>query len=291
MTSTVADERLLLGAPATITGRFRDQHGELAAPSGTVTVAVTDGAGAEVYAAGTATDAGSTGVYSLDISAADTASLDVLTAVWTADGDDQTVTTRHAVVGGYYASVAELRAADEVYADTAKYPDAALRDARALVEDEFESVTGRAFVPRFRIDVRELDRLTPRLNLAEPVRAIRWATLSDGDGSSTDLDVSAVEVTQASVAHRPAGWPAGTITIGYEYGYGRPPADVLGAFLLRLRDVANRNRRGIPDRTSTFTATDSGGTFSLVVPGQRGSITAIGDVDVVLRRYTGPGIA
>ncbi len=51
--------------------------------------------------------------------------------------------------------------------------------------------------------------------------------------------------------------------------------------------------RGVPDRTSSFTSGENGGTFSLIVPGQRGSKTGIPDVDVVLDRWSmrTPGIA
>lgn len=68
---------------------------------------------------------------------------------------------------------------------------------------------------------------------------------------------------------------------------------MLGAFLTRVRDVLNRSNRGVPDRTSSFTSGENGGTFALIVPGQRGSKTGIPDVDVVLDRWSmrTPGIA
>ena len=82
------------------------------------------------------------------------------------------------------------------------------------------------------------------------------------------------------------------IVIEYLHGYDRPPADVLEAFYLRVRDILNRQHRGVPDRATTFTS-EVGGTYSLLVAGRNGSITGIPDVDVVLRRYSRrtPGIA
>ena len=59
----VADEQILAGSSATITGRFRDQDGDLVDPTGPVTVTVTRSDGTPVLtAAATTTPSGTVGV-------------------------------------------------------------------------------------------------------------------------------------------------------------------------------------------------------------------------------------
>ncbi|HNH37980.1 MAG TPA: hypothetical protein PK912_06010, partial [Microthrixaceae bacterium] len=79
----VADEQILAGSSATITGRFRDQDGDLVDPTGPVTVTVTRSDGTAVLtAAATTAPSGTVGVRQAALSAAQTATLDELTATW-----------------------------------------------------------------------------------------------------------------------------------------------------------------------------------------------------------------
>lgn len=283
----VADEQILAGSSATITGRFRDQDGDLVDPTGPVTVTVTRSDGTAVLtAAATTAPSGTVGVRQAALSAAQTATLDELTATW-GDGT-QAVTTRIEVVAAYYASVADIRSSDPALTDTGKYPSAAVVAARRLVETEFEDICGVAFVPRYRLSPMRASGAT-RVVLDDPMlRTVRYA-----DGL-TAPQLAAVAASADGVAELPSGtWPSTPWHIGYEHGFDRPPADVLGAFFTRVRDVLNRSNRGVPDRTSSFTSGENGGTFALIVPGQRGSKTGIPDVDVVLDRWSmrTPGIA
>lgn len=290
-----AAERIHQGASATITATLRDQHGEPAAPSGTVTVGVTQADGTVVLAAGTATTSGGVGIVTVGVPASATADLGVLTATWTDGGDSSQTVTAHEIVGGFYATVADLRSADEVFADRARYPDAVLRDARHVVEVEFETVCGVAFVPRyrrFRVPCRgHGDRIFIERMLRRVLSARRYTTATDYDAIDPVM-VAAIPPSDGGDAWLADGWPTGELVVECEVGYDRPPADVLGAFWTRVRDVANRRSRGLPDRTSSFTSAENG-TFSLIVPGQRGAVTGIPDVDVVLDRYSpkAPGIA
>ena len=52
---TIADQRVLVGASASLQSAIRDSDGDLVAAVGTVTVGVTTADGTEVLAAGTAT--------------------------------------------------------------------------------------------------------------------------------------------------------------------------------------------------------------------------------------------
>ena len=286
---TIADQRVLVGASASLQSAIRDSDGDLVAAVGTVTVGVTTADGTEVLAAGTATTSPSTGIYAVAIDPP--TQVDIYVATWTDDGTGISRTTYHEVVGGFYASLAEIRASDGVFQDTTRYPDADVIEARRLVETEFEQITDRAFVPRSRRVHINNRHASSELVLPDPdLRSIR--SVREYNGSSyTSITVSGVMADPAGIARVPGNtsetaWPAADLVVEYEHGSERPPSDVLGAFYTRVRDVLNRPNRGVPDRTSSFTSADNG-TFSLIVPGQAGFVTGIPDVDVVLERYSG----
>lgn len=293
----VADEQILSGTAATITARFYDQDGDLAEPSGTVTVGVVDEAGTTVVASGAATTTGTTGVRTYTLAASATDVPKVLIATWT-NGTIST-TTRVEVVGGFYASVRQIRDSDAVLDDPRKYTAAQIVTARRSVEREFEDFTGVAFVPRYRrVRLNGTGRSMLVLPDAE-LRSVRSVTEYDINNSPTVYDnaeLAAIPANPGGIAVRIDGdvFEPGlsNVVIEYLHGYDRPPADVLEAFYLRVRDILNRQNRGVPDRATTFTS-EVGGTYSLLVAGRGGSITGIPDVDVVLKRYSRriPGIA
>lgn len=293
MRFVAADEQVLVGTPATLTGKFYDQDGELAEPTGTITATVTGADGTVVLAAGTATTAGTTGVRTVSLTAAQNSRLDLLTVEWTNGTTTRTTTVE--VVGGYYASVRTIREADDVLADTRKYPAALIVEARRRVESEFEDLCGVSFVPRYR-RWRTSGKGTHALHLPDTmlrkVRKVRDYGLGLSPTSYYDFtatELAAIPADSQGIAWRTDGffYSRGTdnVVIDYEHGYDRPPSDLDSAFMLRVRDVLNRHNRGVPDRATTFTS-DVGGTYSLLVAGRGGSLTGIPDVDVVLKRYS-----
>lgn len=295
--TVVADEQVLSGTAATITARFSDQDGDLTEPAGTVTVGIVDEAGTTVVAPGAATTSGTTGVRTYTLAASATDAPKVLIATWT-NGTIST-TTRVEVVGGFYASVRQVRDSDAVLDDPRKYSSAQIVAARRSVEREFEDYTGVAFVPRYRrvrLDGTGKDELVLPDSELRSVRSVREYDSDNNFETYTNPELAAIPASRAGVAVRTDGelWERGrsNIVIEYLHGYDRPPADVLEAFYLRVRDILNRQNRGVPDRATTFTS-EVGGTYSLLVAGRNGSITGIPDVDVVLRRYSRriPGIA
>ena len=293
MRLVAADEQILVGTPATLTGKFYDQDGELTEPASTVTVTVTAADGTVVLPAGTATTAGTTGVRTVDLTAADNDRLDLLTVEWT-DGSS-TRTTHVEVVGGYYASVRAIRDADDVLSDTRKYPAALITEARRRVEAEFEDFCGVSFVPRYRrwrMSGAGNQALQLPDRMLRKVRKVRDYGLGISVASYYDFtaaQLAAIPASPEGIAWRTDGlwfWKGtDNVVIDYEHGYDRPPADLQGAFMLRVRDLLNRHNRGVPDRATTFTS-DVGGTYSLLVAGRGGSLTGIPDVDVVLKRYS-----
>ena len=293
MTPFVPDQQVLAGKMATLQVQLRGSDGEVGSAGGTITVGVVKADGSEVLAAGTATSDAGSGVYTVSVPASSIPTPQLLTATWTDSGDPTDVVTYHEVVGGFYASVAGIKATDDVYQDSSRYPNEKIIEARRTVEAEFEDICGRAFVPRFR-RVKITNRTRGEyLVLPDPLmRSFLTARVYDSDGTYEDVEsVSAIQPDNAGIAQLDGGWPLGELVVEYVHGYSQPPADVLGAFTTRIRDVLNRTNRGVPDRTSSFTSAENG-TFSLIVPGMKGSITGIPDVDVVLQRYQEePGLA
>ena len=151
MTVDVSASRVVRGSTATISFQGVDQFGEPADP-GVVTVGVVDSFGDLVVAAGSATTGTGSAPRVFTLTPLQTSQLDVLTASWSSGGA-VIGTTRHEIVGGVYVSVAGLRATEPALAEVAEYPSAKLVEAREQVEAMFEDACGRAFVPRFRVDV------------------------------------------------------------------------------------------------------------------------------------------
>jgi len=278
-----AEEQVTVGSTATVSATFHDQNGEpLVSISGTVTVGVERSDGSTIIAAGGATT-GSGGSRSVALPAGATDRPDVLVATWT--NGTATVVTLIEVVAGFYASVAQIRASDPVLADDEKFTDADLRAVRHLVETEFERITGRAFVPRFaryRMPVSGNAIVLRDYEVDEP--SVSVSTL-DAEGVGTTYTGDSVVLGRSGVV-RLSGRICSTCAVSYVHGFHRPPADVLGAFYLRCVDVLSRPFKGQDSRTETFTNADNGGTFTLIVPGMKGSQTGIPDVDVVLAGYT-----
>lgn len=258
-------DKLLAGAPATIAVELRDQHGELTAPAGTVTVAVERADGTDVLAAGTATVVDGA-ARTVALTAAQTASLDVLVATWK-DGTDVRAVTYHEVVGAFYFAVSEARASDPSLVDETRYPNAEVRRARAAVEDEFERILGFALVPRY--GRARLYSPTNRVVLPHQflrrVTAVRsYASLT----SYTDLTVAdlGVAADEYGIATREDGVAWGTVVVAYEHGLDSPPPDLLAAAFARVRARLNMPKSGIPDRAERYQAAE-GGTYVLSMPG------------------------
>lgn len=262
-------QRVLRGTSATISVTWLDSEGSAASAPGPVTVGVTRADGSEVVAPGTATTAGpGVGQYTFTLTAAQTALLDELSAVWSAGGSTRTTTIE--VVGGYYFSVAEARSTDASLADPARYPTAEVVAARTEVEEEFERICAVSFVPRFRrAEVR--GRLLP-----DPlIRTLRSVTV--GNVAYTTDQVAAVAADRAGVVRLPSG-----AVVGYEHGWDAPPADLRRAAITRLRSRLNAAKSAIPDRAASFTVAE-GGTYRLNTAGE--NKTGIDDIDAVLAGY------
>lgn len=283
MTPITAEDQVAVGSTATVSATFVDQNGEPAAPAGTVTVSAVGPAGAAILPAGTATT-GSGPSRFVELPAGATDAPTVIALEWT--NGTSTIKTLVEVVSSFYATVAAIRSSDAALADVDKFTDADVRAARRLVEVEFERITGRAFVPRFQrelVDVSGSSIVARHYNVEPGTVALETFA---GDGTATPWTGSALVSNPAAGIIRLGSSLCSTCAVSYVHGHHRPPSDVEGAFMLRVLDILSRPFKGQDSRTETFTSADNGGTFTLIVPGMKGSQTGIPDVDVVLAGYT-----
>jgi hypothetical protein len=304
--SPVATQRVLQGVAATVSVTFADQEGTSTSAGGAVTVDIAKADGSVVATARTTTG---TGPYVATLSAAETASLNVLTCTWK-DGATARATTTVEVVGGYYFSAADAVAFDASLKSGTEYPDEKILAVRREVEDECERITGVAWVPRFRrvrldgigypnADTAGFPLLptgsTRTLRLKMPdsvVRAVRSVRLANDASTYTALtntELAAIECTvTGELIRRDFGsfpWGVQNVTVEYEHGHDAPPPDLRHACLTRLRSRLNLENSGVSDRATQFVQ-QGGGIVTLAQPGRAGFETGLPEVDAVYQRYS-----
>lgn len=294
-----ADQRVLVGTPATLTFQPLDSDGGAAAPAGTVTIGITAADGTVVVAAGTATTAAPTGnTRTFALTAAQTAALGWLTATWTDSGAGAHTTTVE-IVGGYYFGLAEANSVPQL--PTANYSTAQLVAARASVEDDWEEIAQVAFVPRYHRE-RVNGMGANQVMLTWPrVRTVRSVRLYATDGtftSWTSTQLASLRWDRDSRVITSAGpnfFTAGVENVIVEYEHGHDslpsPLKVWALRYLRSRLQLTGTTIGIPDRADRSFATDNGAWMTLARPGL--DKTGMPDLDAELARYSlrVPGIA
>lgn len=237
-------DRILSGRGGTLPITVYDSNGAPAdAGGGNGTAAVTDSAGVAVAGSPFTAVHGGTGVYTVTIPAT-LQVLDSYTVNWTFP-DASTAETPFEIVGGFYFTIAELRATDPVLA---AYSADNCRAVRSAVEDRFEQRTEVAFVPRGQRQVVNGDGtysiiITPRNYQGSPLRSVVAVTV-DGVALSAP-DIAVLKVTPYGLIQRPSGiWNVATtsnpwnISILYEHGESEPPAPVKAAALRYARHLA-----------------------------------------------------
>lgn len=262
----VADSVALVGVAANLDAQFHDQDGDLVAAGSTVTVDVARADGT-IIASGASTTTPSTGVYRYALSAANNSQLDLLSLTWK-DGGTARVATVHEIVGGYYFTVADLRAFDKTLTSTEKYPNAAIVQVRREVEAEFEEITGCAWVPRYR-RIRCSGSGSSQLLLPvwapRRVRSVRVYSDATTYTTFTADQLAAVSLDEWGIAIRADGsaWPCGVenLVVEVEHGYGLPPADLKRAAMQRARYRLNMDRTR--DREQASRVTVDGATYEM----------------------------
>jgi hypothetical protein len=263
------DQRVLRGVAASLTWQPVDSDGSPADPGAAVTVDVTRSDGSTI-ATGAATTGTTSAPRAYALAAANNLTLDYLTATWKVGGV-ATATTYISVVGGYYASIAEIRAAEPSLVET-KWPDEVILRARWETEAEFERISGVPFVPRLmrgRYSGTGGSSLVLDHGMLRSVRTIRYYSDATTFQPEQAANTTAIPPNEFGIARfvTYASFNEGlaNVEIFSEHGYDRPPADVRRAFFARVRSRVTMSKSGIPDEATTYTPAEGGG-MSFVAP-------------------------
>lgn len=236
--------------------------------------------GTELLASTPATEAG-TGRFSYTLSPTQTALLDHLRLEWTATlgGTAQTIATTVEVVGGFYFTISEAKALEELSTKSAED----IAHGRTLAEEAFEQACGYAFVPRYARTTFSAGFNSILPLSRKPLRTIRAVSeVSSLGGDPSDVSLSDLALTTSGL-YRSGGWLAGpnNVTVGYEYGADEPPERVKRAVLLLAKTWLTT---GPIDDRATGIPTENG-TITLLTPGIRGTVFGIPEVDAVVEQY------
>lgn len=284
MTSTIALrglQRIRQGATTALARvTLVDQDGAAAAVVGTLTANLERVDGTSL-ATGRATAAGTgTGAYTVTLTAAECATLDVIKVTWI-EGTTTRATTFHRIVGGFMFSIDDLAAKSGMSTVT----QAEMIVARDWITDVIEKNTGVAWVPTY--DVEEFFARTSYVHALDrrPVRTVRSVTIDDVAQTVADIDVDRGSGVLSGVTFHDV------CSVGYEHGFDAPPADLRDAALEGARDRVLRTSSGLSDRTRAIT-NDLGVTQQFSYPGP-GHPTGIDSVDAAIRNHDHrvPGIA
>lgn len=190
-------------------------------------------------------------------------------------------TTEVEVTGGLLFTIKDARDSDSEIADTGQYPGEEIKHFREVVETEFQTITGRSFVPR-----------TVRVPVETDGSDCAWLGLFDCaslvalEGPDGALVASDYVLEPNGLLNGLSGFSEGTrLTAVVDYGFRFPPEDVKRVGLIRLRYLLAAESTGVPDRATSYVA-ESGGTFTLATPGRAGYKTGIPEVDAVLNLYS-----
>lgn len=281
--------QLLVNVQEALSASWYDDNGTLVDP-GVTTVGITDVVGTIIVAAGTAT--AGTGAAARTYALAAQMELDILTVTWTSATYGAFVQTVE-VVGALLFTVREARIFDNsALSNTSTYTSAAIDEARARITDEFESICGVSFVPRYRRDVLSGDG---GYELVLPVGRLRALRTAESRASGTSIWTAYTASELADVLVEPWGlitrdslgsFTTGTrnLRVGYEHGYDTPPLEVKQAALLALRYYLTASN--LSDRAMSIST--EFGTTNLWTPGVSGRGSAIHplpEVDRVLRAH------
>jgi hypothetical protein len=285
----VPHQRILRGVPATLQATFMDQHGEPKTPAGPVTVTVIRWDGTAVVTDATTT-IGTAGKVTAPLTAVQTGTLDLLTAAWTDAASGTVQSTVVEVVGGFYFTLAEARRMPGLE-DGGKVPDDRVFDVRRQVEEEIEDYCGFAWVPRFSV-LTLSGRGTRRLAL--PVAAVRTVRSVALYGTAVSSPVLAkIQAGDEGVLDWTTGtlFPIGdrNIVVAVEHGLDGPTQSLKEAALVRTAERVQSRTSGLPRQSISENA--DGVQINLATPGMGNWLTAIPDVDAVIRRYRSPTIA
>ena len=252
---------------------------------GSVTIGIVDEAGTTVVASATATTSAGSGVYTYSLAAQ--SNLKKLTATWSGTwGSAMTFDTHHEVVGGWYATPAEVRAMDSILGEATTFPLADLIDAIDYATAIIDDYTGVSWTQRYHREVLNgTNSDTIRVSKMFP------ATLLSASINGTALTASQITDTalfdDGTMQRKSDVWtytnPGNLVVIEYEAGAGTvAPNDLRWAARTLARYHLLEQVSRIPDRA--ISVQSEFGQIQLAQPGMNRP-TPLPDVNVVLNRH------
>jgi len=280
------DSRQILRDTAeTLTVTFYSGETGTDASTGSVTIGIVDEAGATVVGSGTSTSSSGSGVYTYDLAAQ--TNLKKLTATWSGTfGSAMTFDTAHEIIGGWYATPAEVRAMDSILGEATTFPLADLIDsidyATAIVDD----YTGASWCQRYhRFVLNGTDSDLIRVPVMFPTTLLSASI----DGTAlTAGEISEVALFDDGLLQRKSDtWaftdPGNLVLIEVEAGVGASaPNDIRWAARTLARYHLLEQVSRIPDRA--ISVQSEFGQIQLAQPGMNRP-TPLPDVNVVLNRH------
>jgi hypothetical protein len=281
---------ILRGTPATLSATFA-QSGAVVDP-GDVTVTVYRDDGTTLVPPTLAAGGGAQ-PRTLQLVTAETQRLDKLRAVWVSPtyGALPTSGYDHEIVGGFYASIAEIRDQPQIRV-TADYPVEKLERARRWWADLVDNHCRQSFIPRYRAETRRLYRDDPHWRVGRPhVRDVYAAVLINPPDADVTLDVTQWTPYPTGRVTLPVGYPhslwRGQLRVFYEHGLDQPDAELFEAGLTAMRHwlIDDRTGRG---RRDMYILNELGQTIQRQTMAGEKRPTGIPEVDTVLneRVYT-----
>jgi len=276
--------QVLRGTAETLSVTF--YSGETAtAADGSVTIGIVDESGATAVPSGTSTTAVGSGVYTYALQAQ--TDLKKLTATWTGTwGTVMTFDTHHEVVGGWYATPAEVRQMDSILGEATTFPLADLIDAIDYSAAIIDDYTGASFVQRYhRFVLNGTDSDLIRLPVMFPTTLL---SASINGAALTAAEISEVALFDDGLLQRKSDtWtytdPGNLVLIEVEAGVGTvAPNDIRWAARTLARYHLLEQVSRIPDRA--ISVQSEFGQIQLAQPGMN-KPSPLPDVNTVLNRH------
>ena len=255
------------------------------AADGAVTIGIVDATGATVVAGGTSTTAVGSGVYTYALAAQ--SNLKKLTATWSGTwGSAMTFDTHHEIVGGWYATPAEVRAMDSILGEATTFPLADLIDAIDYSTAIIDDYTGTSWVQRYHREILNgTNSDTIRVSKMFPATLLSASINGTAFTSQEQTDTALFD--DGTMQRKSNVWtytnPGNLVVIEYEAGVVTvAPNDLRWAARTLARYHLLEQVSRIPDRA--ISVQSEFGQIQLAQPGMNRP-TPLPDVNVVLNRH------
>ena len=252
---------------------------------GAVTIGIVDEAGATVVASGTSATSAGSGVYTYALAAQ--SNLKNLTATWSGTwGSAMEFQTHHEVVGGWYATPAEVRNMDSISGESSTFPLADLIDAIDYAAAIIDDYTGVSWVQRYhRFVLNGTDTDTIRLPVMFPTTLLSASV--DGSALSASKIAEVAMFDDGLLQRKSDLWdytdPGNLVVIEVEAGVDtHAPNDIRWAARTLARFHLLEQVSKIPSQA--ISVQSEFGQIQLAQPGMNRP-SPLPDVNVILNRH------